>query len=219
MKVLSFGEILWDIIEGKAHLGGAPLNFAAHSAQCGAESYMISRLGEDEYGQKAYKKLEELNVNISTVQFDSLHPTGTVEQQETPVPHAVLDVVAEYPQESHVAEQVHPAAVQKHGTEQGQPGWQNHQLGGEITVLEQYRRQQAERQHQFLLLICRQELLIQKNHDANCDDAAGDELKRNYPERILIVQWQKHNLKPGTLGDRFQICPPRSQAGILFRSV
>jgi fructokinase len=28
--VVSFGEILWDVIEGVPHLGGAPFNFAAH---------------------------------------------------------------------------------------------------------------------------------------------------------------------------------------------
>jgi len=79
MKVAAFGEILWDIIEGKAHLGGAPLNFAAHSAQCGAESYMISRLGADDFGKKAFEKLDEFNVNKSTVQFDQQHSTGTVD--------------------------------------------------------------------------------------------------------------------------------------------
>jgi fructokinase len=79
MKVLSFGEILWDIIEGNAHLGGAPLNFAAHSAQCGAESYMISRLGSDDYSKRAMDKLDEVGVNHSIVQMDDQHPTGTVE--------------------------------------------------------------------------------------------------------------------------------------------
>jgi fructokinase len=32
MKVLAFGEILWDIIEKEEHLGGAPFNFIAHTA-------------------------------------------------------------------------------------------------------------------------------------------------------------------------------------------
>jgi len=79
MKVLSFGEILWDIIEGKAHLGGAPLNFAAHSAQCGGESYMISRLGSDDLGKVALEKLEEVRVDHTLVQTDDLYPTGTVD--------------------------------------------------------------------------------------------------------------------------------------------
>ena len=28
--VVAFGEVLWDIIDGMPHIGGAPLNFAAH---------------------------------------------------------------------------------------------------------------------------------------------------------------------------------------------
>ena len=50
MKVLAFGEILWDVINGVEHLGGAPFNFAAHMAQCGHETFMVSRLGMDELG-------------------------------------------------------------------------------------------------------------------------------------------------------------------------
>ena len=33
MRALSFGEILWDIIEGAARIGGAPFNLAAHLAK------------------------------------------------------------------------------------------------------------------------------------------------------------------------------------------
>jgi fructokinase len=42
MKVLAFGEILFDIIEGKHYLGGAPLNFAGHLARMGADFYIFS---------------------------------------------------------------------------------------------------------------------------------------------------------------------------------
>lgn len=79
MKVVSFGEILWDIIEGKAYLGGAPLNFAAHATQCGADSLMISRLGSDDYGKQALQKLAEVDVGYSEVQIDKKHPTGSVD--------------------------------------------------------------------------------------------------------------------------------------------
>ena len=36
MRILSVGEILWDVIEQSEHLGGAPLNFAAHAQKAGA---------------------------------------------------------------------------------------------------------------------------------------------------------------------------------------
>ena len=43
-----------------------------------------------------------------------------VEKKITQVAQVVLDVVAENPQEPHVADQVHPATVQKHAGEQGE---------------------------------------------------------------------------------------------------
>ena len=33
MKILSFGEIIWDIYSDKKCIGGAPFNFAAHCAR------------------------------------------------------------------------------------------------------------------------------------------------------------------------------------------
>lgn len=68
MKTLVFGEILWDIIDGIPHLGGAPLNFAAHVKQCGHESAIISCLGNDHLGDKALNLVAELGVNISFIQ-------------------------------------------------------------------------------------------------------------------------------------------------------
>ncbi|GGK57130.1 carbohydrate kinase [Rufibacter glacialis] len=79
MKILSFGEILFDLIEGKPYLGGAPLNFAAHAAQCGAETYIFSAVGQDELGTQALEKIEALGVQTTLVQIDHDHPTGTVE--------------------------------------------------------------------------------------------------------------------------------------------
>jgi fructokinase len=68
MKVLVFGEILWDIIEGTPHLGGAPLNFAAHVKQCGQESAMVSCLGKDDLGDRAEGLVKEMGVDVSMVQ-------------------------------------------------------------------------------------------------------------------------------------------------------
>ena len=78
MKILSFGEILFDIIEDDPHLGGAPLNFAAHVSQCGMESYIYSKVGNDELGKAAIKEVKKLGVNPEFIQQDEQHPTGTV---------------------------------------------------------------------------------------------------------------------------------------------
>ncbi|HEY8934098.1 MAG TPA: PfkB family carbohydrate kinase [Cyclobacteriaceae bacterium] len=79
MKILAFGEILWDIIEGVEHLGGAPFNFAAHAAQCGNESFIISRLGEDSLGMQAHNLSKTFGVDGSLIQRDEIHPTGIVD--------------------------------------------------------------------------------------------------------------------------------------------
>lgn len=78
MKSLAFGEILWDIINGDPHLGGAPLNFASHIAQCGAQSFIISRVGDDNLGKSAIARVKENRVNTQYIQVDPTHPTGTV---------------------------------------------------------------------------------------------------------------------------------------------
>ena len=44
IRVLSFGEILWDIIEGQPYLGGAVFNLTAHLSLMGAETAMVSAL-------------------------------------------------------------------------------------------------------------------------------------------------------------------------------
>ncbi|MFY0605821.1 MAG: carbohydrate kinase [Cyclobacteriaceae bacterium] len=77
MKTLVFGEILWDIIEGTPHLGGAPLNFAAHSQRFENKATIISSVGKDNLGDRAIALVEELEINTDYIQRSAL-PTGTV---------------------------------------------------------------------------------------------------------------------------------------------
>ena len=48
--VISLGEILWDMLPTGKRAGGAPVNFAYHASQNGAEGYAISAVGNDELG-------------------------------------------------------------------------------------------------------------------------------------------------------------------------
>ena len=57
MKVLSFGEILWDVYNDKKCIGGAPLNFAAHIAKHGDEAFMLSSIGKDSLGDETLDAL------------------------------------------------------------------------------------------------------------------------------------------------------------------
>ena len=76
MKILSFGEIIWDVYADRAVIGGAPLNFAAHCVKCGADGYILSAVGNDELGDKAIGELERLNVSTALV-GRAKQPTGT----------------------------------------------------------------------------------------------------------------------------------------------
>ena len=66
-KILTFGEIIWDVYENARHIGGAGLNFAAHAARCGAESYLLSAVGEDALGDAALRELSSFGVDSSFV--------------------------------------------------------------------------------------------------------------------------------------------------------
>ena len=76
MKILSFGEILWDIFPDEKRIGGAPFNFAAHASRLGAESYLVSRVGNDENGTEALKEAKNFGIRCDYITVDRKHPTG-----------------------------------------------------------------------------------------------------------------------------------------------
>jgi fructokinase len=78
-QVIAFGEILFDIIDDKPFLGGAPMNLAGHMSKLGAECRILSSLGNDALGKKALKKMHELNINTDGIYMHPVLPTGTVE--------------------------------------------------------------------------------------------------------------------------------------------
>lgn len=78
IKALTFGEALFDMIKGSAHLGGAPLNVAAHLAKLGAKPTVITAIGRDELGKVLLTKTEKMGIDISYILVDENRPTGTV---------------------------------------------------------------------------------------------------------------------------------------------
>lgn len=62
MKIMAIGEIIFDIFNGEAEIGGAPLNFCAHCAMQGAESALVSATGKDEFAEEAIKHLKNFGV-------------------------------------------------------------------------------------------------------------------------------------------------------------
>lgn len=77
--ILAFGETLWDLLPGGPALGGAPFNFAYRANSLGDRGLIVTRLGEDDFGKKAFDRIVELGMETRFVQRDARHPTGTVE--------------------------------------------------------------------------------------------------------------------------------------------
>ncbi len=75
MKVLAIGEIIFDVFNGEAEIGGAPLNFCAHCSLLGARSAIISATGRDNLGEEAVDSLKKFGVKTDFVQENDL-PTG-----------------------------------------------------------------------------------------------------------------------------------------------
>jgi fructokinase len=65
MRILSIGEILWDVIGNQEYLGGAPFNFCVHAARLGHEVTFLSAVGYDARGELARKQALQLGVDIA----------------------------------------------------------------------------------------------------------------------------------------------------------
>jgi fructokinase len=78
MKIVSVGEILWDLVDGREFLGGAPLNFALHASQLGHDAFMVSAVGEDDRGKHALSEISARGLSTDFIARVPSHPTGTV---------------------------------------------------------------------------------------------------------------------------------------------
>lgn len=76
--VVGIGEVLWDVFPDAAHFGGAPANFACHSAALGAEAWIVSAVGCDELGERARETLRRKGVHVGFLQTEEWHGTGSV---------------------------------------------------------------------------------------------------------------------------------------------
>ena len=76
--VVGLGELIWDLLPEGKQLGGAPTNFAYISRLLGNETAVASRVGADEPGHEALRRLERMGISTRYLQVDGQHPTGTV---------------------------------------------------------------------------------------------------------------------------------------------
>jgi len=77
-RILSCGEVLWDLFPEGARFGGAPANFACHAALLGGDVTMLSAVGKDMRGDEAVTILRGFGVEIFLVQRIADAITGSV---------------------------------------------------------------------------------------------------------------------------------------------
>lgn len=99
IKVLSLGDIIWDIYPDRKCMGGAALNFAAHIARLNAKSYILSALGYDDLAKEALQVIKQYNVDDKFVSFNE-KKTGqcivTLDENKIPNFSIIVDVAFDY---------------------------------------------------------------------------------------------------------------------------
>lgn len=78
-KVITIGEILWDLLLGGKKPGGSSMNVALNLHKQNIGSNFISAIGDDENGKALLAFLHENNFDTSLIQVNNSFPTSTVE--------------------------------------------------------------------------------------------------------------------------------------------
>ncbi|HMB99294.1 MAG TPA: PfkB family carbohydrate kinase [Balneolaceae bacterium] len=77
-KVLSIGEVLWDVFPTYKKPGGSPANLAYHLHCLGNRTLFASRVGNDENGKELIRFLSKKGISTDHIQTDNAQPTGKV---------------------------------------------------------------------------------------------------------------------------------------------
>jgi fructokinase len=78
MRIVSIGEILWDVFEDSEKLGGASLNFSVHASRLGHDVTFVSAVGDDPRGRTAIARVGELGLRTDFIQVAPGIATGAV---------------------------------------------------------------------------------------------------------------------------------------------
>jgi fructokinase len=76
--IVGLGEALYDVFPDMERLGGAPLNMTVQAGQLGNTAVLVSRIGQDQLGDRMAMELRGRQIDINHLQTDPDHPTGTV---------------------------------------------------------------------------------------------------------------------------------------------
>ncbi len=78
-NLLIAGEVLFDVFEdGSQVMGGAPFNVAWHLQGLGFKPLFVSRIGQDKLGEHILNSMQQWDMDVSGLQIDDVHETGTV---------------------------------------------------------------------------------------------------------------------------------------------
>lgn len=77
-NIVSLGEILWDILPEQELPGGAPLNVAYHLHKQSQQVVLVSRVGNDEHGQRLLDIMHGRGLATDLIQRDTMYDTGKV---------------------------------------------------------------------------------------------------------------------------------------------
>src|ERR1041385_8083528 len=78
LTAVCFGEVLWDMLPEGPQPGGAPLNVAYHLNKMGVLTSIVSKIGNDENGEKLTGLMDVWGINKQFLQVDDTHPTSVV---------------------------------------------------------------------------------------------------------------------------------------------
>jgi fructokinase len=77
-RIVSIGEILWDVFPDSPRLGGATFNFSVNARRLGQEVTFVSAVGDDERGRAARLCAASLGLDPDFIQVVPGTPTGWV---------------------------------------------------------------------------------------------------------------------------------------------
>ena len=77
MKILVFGEVLWDVYPDKKCIGGAAFNFSAHSSLLGNDVSLLSAVGNDELGLDTFETVKKFGIDTAYL-LNNDKSTGSV---------------------------------------------------------------------------------------------------------------------------------------------
>lgn len=79
IMVAGIGEVLWDVLEDKEELGGAPINFAYHINALGGQGIPVSTVGDDKRGHQALAQLTARGLTTEYISITESFETGYVQ--------------------------------------------------------------------------------------------------------------------------------------------